>query len=123
LLTPASLVYCGLSRMRRLLYQAGLLARHKIPVPVIIVGNLTVGGTGKTPLVTWLVDFLRASGYRPGVIARGYKGRARHWPQTVRVDIDPLIVGDEAVLLPFAADVRSRRAGPRCGAGIAEQGE
>lgn len=99
LLTPASLVYCGLSRMRRVLYQAGLLARHKIPVPVIIVGNLTVGGTGKTPLVTWLVDFLRTSGYRPGVIARGYKGRARHWPQPVRVDSDPLIVGDEAVLL------------------------
>jgi tetraacyldisaccharide 4'-kinase len=63
------------------------------------VGNLTTGGTGKTPLVTWLVDFLRASGYRPGVIARGYKGRARHWPQPVRADSDPLIAGDEAVLL------------------------
>jgi tetraacyldisaccharide 4'-kinase len=98
-LTPASLVYCGLSRLRRLLYRAGLLARHRIPVPVIIVGNLSAGGTGKTPLVTWLVDFLSASGYRPGVIARGYKGRARHWPQPVHADSDPLIVGDEAVLL------------------------
>ncbi len=99
LLTPVSLVYCGLSRIRRVLYQTGLLARHKVPVPVIIVGNLTAGGTGKTPLVTWLVDFLRASGYRPGVIARGYKGRARHMPQPVRADSDPLNVGDEAVLL------------------------
>ena len=99
LLTPASLVYCGLSRLRRLLYRAGLLARHRIPVPVVIVGNLTAGGTGKTPLVIWLVHFLSASGYRPGVIARGYKGRAHHWPQPVCADSDPLNVGDEAVLL------------------------
>ena len=99
LLTPASLVYCGLSRLRRLLYRAGLLTRHRIPVQVIIVGNLTAGGTGKTPLVTWLVDFLSMSGYRPGVIARGYKGRARHWPQSVQADSDPLNAGDEAVLL------------------------
>jgi tetraacyldisaccharide 4'-kinase len=99
LLTPASLVYCGLSRLHRLLYRAGLLARHRVPVPVVIVGNLTAGGTGKTPLVTWLVDFLRASGYRPGVVARGYKGRARYWPLPVHVDSDPLSVGDEAVLL------------------------
>jgi tetraacyldisaccharide 4'-kinase len=98
-LTPASLVYCGLGRLRRLFYRAGLLTRHRIPVQVIIVGNLTAGGTGKTPLVTWLVDFLSTSGYRPGVIARGYKGRACHWPQPVHADSDPLIVGDEAVLL------------------------
>ncbi|MGB7932210.1 MAG: tetraacyldisaccharide 4'-kinase [Gammaproteobacteria bacterium] len=99
LLTPASLVYCGLGYLRRLLYRAGLLTRHRIPVPVVIVGNLTAGGTGKTPLVTWLVHFLSTSGYRPGVIARGYKGRALHWPQAVRVDSNPLSVGDEAVLL------------------------
>jgi tetraacyldisaccharide 4'-kinase len=99
LLTPASLVFCGLGRLRRLLYRTGLLARHRIPVPVIIVGNLTAGGTGKTPLVTWLAHFLSASGFRPGVIARGYKGRAHHWPQPVGVDSDPLSVGDEAVLL------------------------
>ena len=99
LLTPPSLVYCGLSRLHRALYRAGLLAEHRLPVPVIVVGNLTVGGTGKTPLVTWLVDFLRASGYRPGVVARGYKGRARLWPQAVHVDSDPRRVGDEAVLL------------------------
>ena len=99
LLTPASLVYCGLSRLRRRFYRTGLLARHRLPVPVVIVGNLTAGGTGKTPLVTWLIDFLSVSGYRPGVIARGYKGSARHWPQTVCADSDPLSVGDEAVLL------------------------
>ena len=99
LLTPASIVYCGLGRLRRRLYQAGWLSAHKLPVPVIIAGNLSVGGTGKTPLVIWLVNFLRESGYRPGVIARGYKGGARHWPQRVHADSDPLAVGDEAVLL------------------------
>ena len=99
LLMPASLVYCAVGRLRRLLYRAGWLTRHRIPVPVIIVGNLTAGGTGKTPLVIWLVDFLRASGYRPGVIARGYKGSARHWPQPVHAGSDPLVVGDEAVLI------------------------
>jgi tetraacyldisaccharide 4'-kinase len=98
-LIPASLLYYGLGRLRRLLYRAGMLARHRVPVPVVIVGNLTAGGTGKTPLVTWLVHFLSASGYRPGVIARGYKGRAHHWPQPVRADSDPMSVGDEAVLL------------------------
>jgi len=98
-LMPASLLYCGLGRLRRLLYRTGLLARHRLPVPVVIVGNLTAGGTGKTPLVTWLVHFLSASGYRPGVIARGYKGRAHHWPQPVGADSDPRSVGDEAVLL------------------------
>jgi tetraacyldisaccharide 4'-kinase len=98
-LAPASIVYCGLSRLRRGLYEGGWLLRHKLPVPVIIVGNLTVGGTGKTPLVVWLVNLLRESGYRPGVIARGYKGRARDWPQPVDAGSDPRIVGDEAVLI------------------------
>jgi tetraacyldisaccharide 4'-kinase len=99
LLAPAALVYCGLGRLRRWLYHAGLLARHRMPVPVVVVGNLTAGGTGKTPLVIWLVEFLRASGYHPGVIARGYKGRAHGWPQRVCADSDPLFAGDEAVLL------------------------
>jgi tetraacyldisaccharide 4'-kinase len=99
LLAPASVVYCGLVHLRRWLYRVGLLATHRLPVPVVVVGNFSAGGTGKTPLVTWLVDFLSASGYRPGVIARGYKGRARHWPQVVRADSDPRIAGDEAVLL------------------------
>ncbi len=99
LLLPVATVYCMFIRLRRVLYRAGWLARHKMPVPVVMVGNLTVGGTGKTPLVAWLVSFLKESGYRPGVIARGYKGRARHWPQQVRADSDPSAVGDEAVLL------------------------
>ena len=99
LLTPLSIVYCGLVHIRRWCYRAGWLSRHRLPVPVIIVGNLTAGGTGKTPLVLWLVDFLIAAGYRPGVITRGYRGKARRWPQVVQADSDPLELGDEAVLL------------------------
>jgi tetraacyldisaccharide 4'-kinase len=68
-------------------------------VPVIIIGNISVGGTGKTPLVIWLVKCLQQAGYRPGIVSRGYRGKARHWPQQVRADSDPVMVGDEAVLL------------------------
>jgi len=82
-----------------LLYRTGLLKVHHLSVPVIIVGNISVGGTGKTPLVTWLVDVLRTHGYAPGIVSRGYGGQATHWPQQVRVDSDPRMVGDEAVLL------------------------
>ena len=99
LLAPVSLIYCLLTGLRRFLYHTGMLPRQRLPVPVIIVGNLTAGGTGKTPLVAWLAGFLKASGYRPGIVARGYKGKARHWPQQVHADSDPLMVGDEAVLL------------------------
>lgn len=68
-------------------------------VPVIVVGNITAGGTGKTPLVVWLADYLIAKGYKPGLISRGYGGKAKHWPQQVRPDSDPAAVGDEAILL------------------------
>jgi tetraacyldisaccharide 4'-kinase len=99
LLTPASLIYRLAVWLRRLAYRSGLLRRHRLPVPVVVVGNITVGGTGKTPLVAWLAGFLKEAGYSPGIVARGYKGKARHWPQQVRPDSDPQMVGDEAVLL------------------------
>ena len=99
LLAPLSLLYRAAVALRRWLYRAGLLKTHRLPVPVIVAGNLTVGGTGKTPLVAWLADNLVQAGYRPGLVARGYGGRATHWPQQVRPDSDPVMVGDEAVLL------------------------
>lgn len=99
LLTPVSFIYCLLVRLRRVLYRAGLLPRARLPVPVVVVGNLTVGGTGKTPLVGWLARLLKQAGYRPGIVARGYRGKARTWPQQVRPDSDPAMVGDEAVML------------------------
>ena len=64
-----------------------------------MVGNITVGGTGKTPLVAWLVEWLRARGFKPGIVSRGYGGTATVWPQNVTASSDPHVVGDEAVLL------------------------
>lgn len=82
----------------------GWLAQDRLPVPVVIVGNITVGGSGKTPLVTHLVDALRLAGRHPGVLARGYLG-SRTGPAEVPVDGLPARYGDEAVLLARACKV------------------
>ncbi len=76
LLAPLGWLYCGIVQVRRRLYQVGWLASYSAPVPVIVVGNLTVGGTGKTPLALWLAGYLAGCGYRPGIALRGY-GRER----------------------------------------------
>jgi tetraacyldisaccharide 4'-kinase len=99
LLTPFSLLFRLASGLRRLAYRSGILRSRRAAVPVIVVGNITVGGTGKTPLVAWLAEYLRSKGYRPGIVARGYGGTASQWPQQVRPDSDPSVVGDEAVML------------------------
>jgi tetraacyldisaccharide 4'-kinase len=98
LLYPASLVFGAVTAARRAAYRAGILASSGLPVPVIVVGNITVGGTGKTPLVLWLAHFLRGRGRTPGIVSRGYGGKEGA-PRRVLSDSDPLIVGDEAVLL------------------------
>ncbi len=97
-LWPVSLIFRVLVAVRRWLYRVGLLASVRLPVPVLVVGNITVGGTGKTPLVLWLAEWLRAQGYRPGIISRGYGGREGA-PQSVSAASDPMLVGDEPVLL------------------------
>ena len=99
LLLPFSLIYFLLSLFRRLSYHLGIAKTQYLSEPVIVVGNITAGGTGKTPLVVWLADYLSAKGYKPGIISRGYGGRAKNWPQQVRPDSDPATVGDEAILL------------------------
>jgi tetraacyldisaccharide 4'-kinase len=98
LLLPLSAVYWVLQRLHRFLYAAGLLRTHQLPVPVIVVGNVTVGGTGKTPLVAWLCAHLESKGYHPGVISRGYRGKKSE-PVRVSPDANPEIYGDEPVLL------------------------
>lgn len=85
-------------RLRHWLYLRGWLPVHRLPVPVLVVGNLTVGGTGKTPLTLWLVEQLRHSGWRPGIVLRGYGG-AHTGPLILGPDSTPAQVGDEAVLL------------------------
>ncbi len=110
LLLPVSWLYCLLMVLRRGLYRLRIFSPIRLPVPVIVVGNITVGGTGKTPLVIWLADFLRQQGMRPGIVLRGYGGSAVDWPLVVTPDYDPDVVGDEAVMLarqsrcPVAAD-------------------
>jgi len=99
LLTPLSLLYRVVVWLRRGAYRSGILPSHRLARPVIVIGNVTAGGTGKTPLVAWLAGYLRQKGLRPGIVARGYGGKAGCWPQQVRADSDPGIVGDEAVML------------------------
>ena len=98
LLYPVSLLYRAAVGIRRAAYRAGILETVKLPVPVVVVGNITVGGTGKTPLVLWLAELLRARGRAPGIVCRGYGGSLRA-PRRVLPDSDPRANGDEAVLL------------------------
>ena len=97
-LLPLSLLFWLLSTLRRSLYRLGWLASTQLNAPVIVVGNISVGGAGKTPLVIALVALLKEQGYRPGIISRGYLGRGT-LPRPVRSDSDPIEVGDEPVLL------------------------
>ncbi len=99
LLLPLSWLFTALVLLRRIAYQRGVLKSPQLCVPVVVVGNISVGGTGKTPLIVTLVKLLQKAGYRPGIITRGYGGQAERWPQQVRPDSDPLMVGDEPVLL------------------------
>ncbi len=99
LLTPLEWLYRFIVVRRRRAFLAGQGARYRAPVPVLIVGNITVGGTGKTPLVAWLVEALRDAGFRPGVVSRGYGGQAPSYPWVVYSDTPPTLAGDEPVLL------------------------
>lgn len=99
LLLPFSLIFISLVKLRKFLYQSGFKTIHQLAVPVVVVGNMTVGGTGKTPLIIWLAALLIDSGYRPGIISRGYGGKSESWPRWIDVNSDVNEVGDEAVLL------------------------
>ena len=99
LLLPLTWVYRSAIAVRRWLYRHGIAPVVELSVPVVVVGNLTVGGTGKTPLVLYLARALTMAGRRPGIVSRGYGGKAGRWPQRVSADSDPAAVGDEPVLL------------------------
>ncbi len=99
LLLPLSWLFRHLAARRRDAYQNGEKPVYRAPVPVIVVGNITVGGAGKTPVVAWLVGFLREQGYRPGVISRGYGGTAPKYPWVVYSDTPAELAGDEPVML------------------------
>lgn len=97
-LLPLAWLFGAVSAARRLLYRRGWLRALPSGRPVAVVGNLTVGGVGKTPLVAWLAGALVAHGIRVGIVSRGYGGRVRG-PLRVAPDADPALVGDEPALL------------------------
>lgn len=99
LLIPFSLVYGLIVFSRRILYKFGLIKSWRAPIPVIVVGNLSVGGTGKTPLVIYLVEQFTAKGYKVGVVSRGYGGKSAQYPIIVTEQTSPKIAGDEPVLI------------------------
>ena len=104
-LLPLSWVFGGVVALRCALYRLRLVPSFRLPVPVIVVGNLTVGGSGKTPLVLWLVARLRERGWHPGIISRGYGGSAGDKILCVTATSDAALVGDEPLLLARRSDV------------------
>ena len=103
LLWPASLAFGLIASLRRILYSVRLLPSAHPGLPVIVVGNLTAGGSGKTPLVLWIAEFLKAKGWSPAIVSRGYGGSV-DWARAAPVASEAEEVGDEPIVL-------SRRSG------------
>ena len=99
LLWPLSLIYRLVSHSRRKSYLKGKKPSYRARVPVVVVGNLTAGGNGKTPTVIWLVEQLLAQGYKPGVVSRGYGGKAPQYPLLVDNETSTHHCGDEPKLI------------------------
>ncbi|WP_241568961.1 tetraacyldisaccharide 4'-kinase [Rosenbergiella collisarenosi] len=99
LLLPLSWLYGAITAAIRFSYRCGLKKRWKAPVPVVVVGNLTAGGNGKTPVVIWLVEQLKQRGIRPAVVSRGYGGKAEHYPLVLDATTSAQQAGDEPVLI------------------------
>jgi tetraacyldisaccharide 4'-kinase len=97
LLLPLTALFALVSGARRLAYRSGWLESEQATAPVVVVGNVTVGGTGKTPLVVWLAQHLKENGYRPGIVSRGYGGAGAC--RAVHAESSPDTVGEEPVLL------------------------
>lgn len=98
LLWPLAHVYRHIARKRRA-QALDYAARHPVAVPVIVVGNITAGGTGKSPLTAWLVTALRQQGWNPVILTRGYGGKSAEYPLNVTSKTDPRVSGDEPLML------------------------
>ena len=98
-LLPLSGLFALVAAARRFLYRKGILRSYRLPVPVVVVGNITAGGAGKTPVTVWLAEVLKSGGMNPAIISRGYGGNVADAVLQVTADSDPALVGDEPVLL------------------------
>lgn len=99
LLLPLTGVFYLLSSARRLAFSLGLLKSYKVDKPVIVVGNIGIGGNGKTPVVVHLVELIKAQGFKPGVISRGYGGKAQNYPYLLDESSTTSQAGDEPILI------------------------
>ncbi|MET0378568.1 MAG: tetraacyldisaccharide 4'-kinase [Spongiibacteraceae bacterium] len=103
-LLPLEWFYRSASASRRWAFRSGLRRSEKIAVPVVVVGNVTVGGTGKTPIVVALCAAFKRAGHHPGIISRGYGAEPPHWPFEVTPQTKPADSGDEPLLLALSTD-------------------
>lgn len=101
-------VYGGIVALRRGMYRRGWLSRRHVPVPVIVVGNITAGGTGKTPLTIALVQQLKQAGWRPGVASRGYGREEPKQARWVEASTPAALAGDEPLLIAHKTGVPVR---------------
>nr|WP_314264526.1 tetraacyldisaccharide 4'-kinase [uncultured Moellerella sp.] len=99
LLLPLSLLYGVITTIRRFCYHMGIFSSWKAPVPIVVVGNLTAGGNGKTPVVIWLAESLKNKGLSVGVVSRGYGGKAVHYPLVIGDETTTAEAGDEPILI------------------------
>lgn len=104
-LLPFAWIYRLFVALRRWSYRAGLTGSRRVPCKVVVVGNISVGGSGKTPFTIWLARWLAERGFRPGVSVRGYRGRSKSWPLEVTATTPAREAGDEAVLVARNLDV------------------
>ncbi|MGR5133511.1 tetraacyldisaccharide 4'-kinase [Vibrio alfacsensis] len=125
LLWPLSLLFGVISQSKRRQYQAGKKQAYKAPVPVVVVGNITAGGNGKTPVVVWLVEQLQQLGFKPGVVSRGYGAKAPQYPLVLNANTPAKHCGDEPKLIhrrtgaPVAVDpVRANAVKALLGEGV-----
>ncbi|MEZ8823034.1 tetraacyldisaccharide 4'-kinase [Vibrio amylolyticus] len=105
LLWPLSLLFSLISRQRRQAFESGSKPSYRPPVPVVVVGNITAGGNGKTPVVIWLVEKLVELGYKPGVVSRGYGAKAPNYPLVVEESTPTAHCGDEPKLIKQRTNV------------------
>jgi len=95
----AAAIFSKIVALRSKLYQWGVFKTHQLKVPVIVVGNITAGGGGKTPMVIWLATHLKSMGYKPGIVSRGYGGKRKVEPMYVTPNANPMASGDEPLLM------------------------